>query len=60
MTLDQKRKKIIDYILKQSGNTLYEEIQFLVENTVINDDDVIICYDYVFRDENDKIVFEED
>ena len=58
MTLDQKREKIVDYILH--CDNLYEEVEWLVRNTIINDEDVIDCYDYVFMDENDNVVFKED
>ena len=61
MTLDQKQEKIIDYIYyEQIGDGLYQEIKFLVKEVVKTHKDVIECYDYVFMDENDNVVFEED
>ena len=51
MTVREAQKKIVKYILSKSGNELYEEVLWLVENTVINDDDVMDCYDYVFKED---------
>ena len=60
MTLKRKQEKIVDYILGLSYKEKLVEIEWLVKNSIINDDDVIDCYDYVFMDENDNVVFEED
>ena len=58
MTLKEKQKKIVDYIVQ--CDNMYKEIEWLVKNTVINDNDVIECYDYVFRDKDDNLIFKED
>jgi len=59
MTLDQKREKIVNFILSRNRKELYEEVKWLVTNTVINDIDVIECYGYVFED-NNKYKIDED
>tara|TARA_R100001163_G_C4951444_1_gene119051 strand:- start:441 stop:644 length:204 start_codon:yes stop_codon:yes gene_type:complete len=59
MTLDQKREKIVNFILSRNRKELYEEVKWLVTNTVINDIDVIECYRYVFED-NNKYKIDED
>jgi len=60
MTLEDKQKKIIEYIMSSDRRQKYEEIQWLVEQVVDHDDEVLKCFDYVFMDENDNVVFEED
>ena len=60
MTLEDKQKKIIEYIMSSDRRQKYEEIQWLVEQVVNHDDEVLKCFDYVFMDENDNVVFEED
>jgi hypothetical protein len=60
MKLEDKQKKIIEYIMSSDRRQKYEEIQWLVEQVVDHDDEVLKCFDYVFMDENDNVVFEED
>ena len=60
MKLEDKQRKIIEYIMSSDRRQKYEEIQWLVEQVVDHDDEVLKCFDYVFMDENDNVVFEED
>ena len=60
MKLEDKQKKIVDYIMSSDRKQKYEEIQWLVEQVINHDDEVLKCFDYVFMDENDNVVFKED
>ena len=60
MRLENKRKKIVNWILELSYKEKRQEIKWLVEQVIKNDEDVMDCYDCVFMDENETIVFGED
>tara|TARA_E500000318_G_C3435281_1_gene162796 strand:+ start:104 stop:286 length:183 start_codon:yes stop_codon:yes gene_type:complete len=60
MKLEDKQKKIVEYIMSSNKRQKYEEIQWLVEQVIDHEDEVLKCFDYVFMDENDNVIFEED
>ena len=60
MKLEDKQKKIVEYIMSSNRRQKYEEIQWLVEQVIDHEDEVLKCFDYVFMDENDNVIFEED